>query len=120
MANPIFSDAQRSELKSYQSLLMTQYPDDSSQRKRLLEERKNKLKQDNIVLDKQTTAANQPTKGGEVVAKTVEWVGDRLSGAFGEGIGGMFWKDDNQVIQINSSKCYADDYPRVEVMITEI
>ena len=33
---------------------------------------------------------------------------------------GMFWKDDNQVIQISSSKCYADDYPRVEVMITEV
>ena len=33
---------------------------------------------------------------------------------------GLFWKDDNQVIQINSSKCYADNYPRAEVMITEV
>ena len=33
---------------------------------------------------------------------------------------GLFWKDDNQVIQISSSKCYADNYPRAEVMITEV
>ena len=99
MANPIFSDAQRSELKSYQSLLMTQYPDDSSQRKRLLEERKNKLKQDNIVLDKQTTAANQPTKGGQKVAAVADVIataGDVLKREWGDTLLGMLWRDEGE------------------------